>query len=178
VFGATGDSSMVTVADGAGWAPGPTIVAGPWSVSPGSPLSQSYRIEAIQRPVVGSVLCISGASSGTSCGEVTQAGVSVAYSSGSSTVLVDGLAGIDLRGRGMMCTGDSGGPVYANALGFGLVSGGSLSGSPRTIDNGIYRVTVSCGTSIIYVESLPRAAARLGILIGAGDWRARLGWPG
>ena len=109
---------------------------------------------------------------------MTQAGVTVAYASGGSTVLVNGLAAIDLRARGTMCTGDSGGPVYANGVGFGLVSGGSLSGSPRTIDNGIYRVTVSCGTSIVYVESLPRAAARLGILIGAGEWRARLGWQG
>jgi streptogrisin C len=178
VFGATGDSSVIAVPGVAGWVPGPTIVAGPSSTTPAGSLSQSYRVEAIQRPVAGAVLCYSGASSGTSCGEVTRAGVTVVYPTGSSSVLVNGLAEIDLRGRGLMCTGDSGGPVYANALGFGLVSGGSLSGSPRTIDNGVYRVTVSCGTSVVYVESLPRAASRLGILIGAADWRARLGWQG
>jgi hypothetical protein len=74
-----------------------------------------------------------------------------------------------------MCTGDSGGPVYANSLGFGLVSGGSLSGSTRTIDNGVYRVTVACGNGVVFLEDLPRAASRLGVVIGARDWRAR-GW--
>lgn len=174
-FGAQGDSAAVGVRDATGWAPGPALVAGPVSTAPAGVRSQSYRIEAIQRPVVGAVLCLSGSSAGTSCGEVTQVGASVAYSIGTSTVVVNGLAALDLRGRGSMCTGDSGGPVYANSLGFGLVSGGSLSGSTRTIDNGVYRVTVACGNGVVFLEDLPRAASRLGVVVGARDWRAR-GW--
>jgi hypothetical protein len=177
-FGTGGDSSAVAVGDPAGWAPAPAVVAARSALSPGAALSQSYRVQAAQHPVVGAVLCTSGASSGTSCGEVTGAGVTVAYSNASgSTTLVDGLARIDLRGRGLMCAGDSGGPVYANALGFGLVSGGSLDSS-RTIDNGIYRATVPCGSTVVYIDDVARVANRLGVLIGARDWRDRLGWTG
>lgn len=178
VFGSEGDSSMIPLQDANGWSPAPTLVAGPSAVSPAAPLAQAYRIEAIQRPVVGAVLCASGASSGTSCGEVTGAGVTVSFGgSGGTTTLVEGLVRLDLRGRGLMCGGDSGGPLYANGLGFGLVSGGALT-STRTIDNGIYRATVPCGDTVMYLQDLPRAAARLGVLIGAGDWRTKLGWNG
>jgi hypothetical protein len=177
-FGSAGDSAAITVQDAGGWAPAPTLVAGPAAVNPGASLHEGYRIEAAQHPVVGAVLCASGSSSGTSCAEVTGAGVTVSYQgSGGVTTLVEGLVRMDLRGRGLMCAGDSGGPVYANGLGFGLISGGALD-SQRTIDNGVYRATVPCGRAAVYVQDLPDAAGRLGVVVGAREWRSRFGWSG
>jgi streptogrisin C len=178
LYGLGGDAAIVRVTDAAGWAPGPSIVAGPAATARAASLSEAYRVDDDQHPVVGAVLCLSGASSGTSCGEVTAVGVTVSYAGpGGSRTLVERLGRIELRELGKMCTGDSGGPVYANGLGFGIISGGAL-GTPERIQTDVYGLNVTCGRTVVLFQDLPLAAERLGVLVGARDWRDRLGWSG
>ncbi|MDH6114172.1 hypothetical protein P3T36_000573 [Kitasatospora sp. MAP12-15] len=75
-------------------------------------------------PKLGEQVCGTGATSGTQCGYVEATNVSVNYSEG----VVTGLVESTQNGN----AGDSGGPVYDGGTGLGLISGGPEGGGGPT----------------------------------------------
>ena len=73
---------------------------------------------------VGMNLCMTGQTSGTTCGKVTATGVTVNYRRG----VVYGTVKTTVPAA----AGDSGGPVYSGSTGVGLLSGGPESGGSPT----------------------------------------------
>ena len=111
-----GDVGIVRVVNVIGWRPRAwVVVRGGTSETANS----EYPIYGVSNPVVGQRICSTGAaSSATRCGVVTRIGVAVSYR-GTRTVTVSGLAEASFCSR----PGDSGSPVFANHIAYGILSG-------------------------------------------------------
>ena len=114
-FGPSGDAGVIRVYNPSGWR------ARAWVYVRGGSATvrkESYPIWAAGTAIPGTRVCMSGGSNpSTSCGRVTKVGVSVSYST--AHVLVSGLSQATLCAR----AGDSGSPVFAGHVAYGIVSG-------------------------------------------------------
>ena len=91
----------------------------------GATTDQDYPIWTDASPIVGIRVCVSGAGTrAASCGVVTTVGVAVTYPWRGKLITVSGLA----RANFCASAGDSGSPVFAGHVAFGILSGGSRSG--------------------------------------------------
>jgi hypothetical protein len=96
----------------------------PW-VYRAPPLSawETYPIKGTATAVLGSFVCHTGATSGGSCGVVSDTNSFVSYGNEGFVVGAVTVSG------GISCKGDSGGPVFAYKKAYGLLSGASLFNS-------------------------------------------------
>jgi hypothetical protein len=109
--GSAGDEAVMAVANPAGWQARAWVYV---TASPFTARDEQYTIGADGGSVIGMRICTTGAFYGrTDCGVVQRLGVTVTYSSGQT---VTGLGEGNICGTG----GDSGAPVYANHIAYGL----------------------------------------------------------
>ena len=124
-FTLAGDLGIMKVSDPVWWKSRAWVSVRAGS---GTTTNERYSIRSDASSVVGIRVCLSGAGSRASnCGIVTRVGVTVTYLS--SNVTVSGLV------ESSVCAvpGDSGSPVFAGGIAYGVVSGNSSSsGNCRT----------------------------------------------
>jgi len=114
-FDLSGDMGIITVNNPPGWQSRAWVTV---RGGVGTTTNEAYPIWADAAPVVGARVCFSGAASRPSnCGVVTRTNVAVTYSA--SHVTVAGLA----QANFCAVAGDSGSPVFANHVAYGVVSG-------------------------------------------------------
>ena len=114
-FDITGDMGIITVDNPPGWQ-GRAWVSVRGGI--GTTTDNAYPIWTDAAPVVGARVCFSGAASRPSnCGVVTRTNVTVTYSG--RRVTVAGLTEANF----CAVAGDSGSPVFANHVAYGVVSG-------------------------------------------------------
>lgn len=101
-IGIFGDFGLVAINNPLGWMPQPWVVV---LASAHTTANHEYKIKSDQSSYVGLSVCKTGATTGTTCGNVTQVGWSGNYSTGE---FVGNLARVDY----CSAPGDSGGPVY------------------------------------------------------------------
>jgi hypothetical protein len=114
-FDASADAGIVEINNVAGWRPRAWVAVRSGS---GAARNDAYSITGDSIPIVGQRVCSSGAGLvATSCGIVKRTGVAVTYRDQHVTVF--GLV------EASFCTvpGDSGSPVFANHIAYGIVSG-------------------------------------------------------
>ena len=114
-FSEAGDAGAVLITNPSGFSPRAWVVI---RGGAGVTNNQAYRISSEGTPLVGTRVCMTGGTlHASSCGRVTRVGVSVTY--------ID--HGVTVRGlvEASMCAfpGDSGAPVFANHIAYGIVSG-------------------------------------------------------
>lgn len=127
IFGETGDMAILKVNDASGatgWAVKPWVWVQAYYGSPSTEPKEDYLIRATSQVMQNIYLCKTGATTGTSCGPLTDWG----FSNG----VVNGLARVEANA----CEGDSGAPVYARNAAYGILSAG---GDPGT-----------CASSFLY----------------------------
>lgn len=106
---------------------------------------EDYAVGSTGGTRVGQRVCKSGRTTGTSCGTVSEVGVSAAYCEAADkygncqipTTLVSYLAKNSAEVRG----GDSGGPVFASHVAFGIVSGAAA------LDDGTFVYSLYTGVA-------------------------------
>jgi hypothetical protein len=114
-FGLSGDMGIITVNNPPGWQSRAWVSV---RSGVGTTTNQAYPIWADAAPVVGARVCFSGAASRPSnCGVVTRTDVTVTYTA--RGVTVGGLSEANF----CAVPGDSGSPVFANHVAYGVVSG-------------------------------------------------------
>lgn len=114
-FDSTADAGILDINNVAGWRPRAWVAVRSGS---GQARNDAYSITGASIPIVGQRVCSSGASLGaTSCGLVTRTGVAVTYRD--QHVTVYGLVEANFCSK----PGDSGSPVFANHIAYGIVSG-------------------------------------------------------
>ncbi len=127
-----GDAAIIRIDDVANWDPQARVLV---TAGPETTQNQLYAISEDKLNVVGMRICATGATTGMSrCGKVTELGFSVAYGApGGPKVRVNKL------GRASVCgkPGDSGSPMYAKHIAFGVLVGGASNGDCDTIFQGI-----------------------------------------
>jgi hypothetical protein len=110
LFGRNGDMAILRINNVLGWRPENWVHV---TAGPDTTPNQAYTISSERSSAVGMRICSSGAALGrTDCGRVTQVGSSLSYGGR----LVTGL------GRASTCNGkgDSGAPMYAQHVAYGL----------------------------------------------------------
>lgn len=106
----TGDIALLQINDEAGWTPKGWVVV---TSGPDTSADQTYRITSDKKSVIGQRICTTGGSYGRSdCGTVQQLGVTATYGG----VTVHNLGRASFCGTG----GDSGSPMFAKHVGYGL----------------------------------------------------------
>lgn len=109
-----GDMAIVEISDMVSWNPQPWVYV---TYSADTTLNTQYTISSTNWSVVGQRICVTGAFLGYSdCGTVTDLGVTI-------TETVEGTAvDVDNVGRANYCavSGDSGAPLYASHVAYGL----------------------------------------------------------
>ncbi|MDG4770091.1 S1 family peptidase [Solwaraspora sp. WMMD792] len=127
VFGLDGDAAIIRVVNETGWQSRGLVyvlASAANGGAAGTTYYPDYPISADGGSSMNMRVCKSGAVGGTSCGLVTDLGVTVTYTD----------EGVTVRhlGEANYCTsrGDSGGPIYAQRTAYGLVSGRSSGTSP------------------------------------------------
>jgi len=130
-FGAAGDMAILSINNEPGWNPQPWVYVTASNGGYPTVTNSAYTIKktGLSGGLIGTYLCKTGQTSGTSCGKLQAVGVTVTYSGGPT---VHGLGKAAIK----VCKGDSGGPVYVKHVAYGLVSGGLISGN--------------CGTTMYY----------------------------
>jgi hypothetical protein len=121
-WGSGGDMALVEIDDPNGWQVRNWVNVGASGSNggvSGSVAKQDYRINGDSESVFGMRICRTGVGSGTSCGKVNGLGVTLTYG---------GVTVNDL-GRASYCRagGDSGGPVYAENVAYGIHVAGSAT---------------------------------------------------
>lgn len=127
VFGLNGDVAIIRVVNETGWQSRGLVyvlASGANGGAAGTTYYPDYPISADAGSSMNIRVCKSGAVGGTSCGLVTDLGVTVTYPNEGVTV-----RNLD---QANYCTslGDSGGPIYAQRTAYGLVSGRSRATTP------------------------------------------------
>lgn len=141
VWYTTGDIALLGINDVAGWKPKPWVYV---TAGPNTTKDETYHIASDNKSVIGMRICTTGGFLGySSCGIVWQLGVTATYEG----VTVHNL------GRASFCgvRGDSGGPMYAKHVAYGLQVAGyskcdSLYQGIRAAEN-LFGVDVLHGTS-------------------------------
>jgi hypothetical protein len=113
-FASNGDMAILRINNPAGWTPRAWVYV---TAGPDTTTDTTYHLSSDGASTVGMRICTTGAFFGRSdCGTVTQLGVTATYGG----VTVTGL------GRGSFCGtgGDSGAPMYASHVAFGLQTAG------------------------------------------------------
>lgn len=121
-WGSGGDMALVEIDDPNGWQVRNWVNVGASGSNggvSGSVAKQDYPINGDSESVFGMRICRTGVGSGTSCGKVNGLGVTLTYG---------GITVNDL-GRATYCRagGDSGGPVYAENVAYGIHVAGSAT---------------------------------------------------
>jgi hypothetical protein len=113
-WASSGDMAIVHIDNEPGWNPRGWVQV---TSGPDTTADSTYHISSDNYSVIGMRICISGSYYGRSdCGRVTHLGVTVTY----------GHVTVHNLGRSTACggPGDSGGPMYAHHVAYGLVLGG------------------------------------------------------
>jgi hypothetical protein len=118
-FGAAGDYELISITNPSGWKPGPYIYQRP---SAGNPGSVHQPVTGYTNAVQGSKVCQSGRTTGTNCGTVELTDVAVFYTSPGAPRTLRGMVQTNYCGD----HGDSGAPVFAGTVAYGINSGGEL----------------------------------------------------
>lgn len=118
-FSEAGDAGIVRIENVDGWTPLPFVAVFRSGLTD---RDEMYPIYAVAGSVVGMRVCKTGYATDTHCGTVTKLGVTANYKEGS----VRGLAEANYCAN----RGDSGGPVYASHIAFGITSGFRQGASP------------------------------------------------
>jgi len=132
VHGTPGDVGIVHIDT----APVPSVQNWVWvraSTSGTTPTTsdETYPIHRVGRSSIGMRICMSGQTTGTTCGTVKRLGVTMTNSDGITRTNL-GVADLCIAG------GDSGGPLYAYHSGFGILAGRFTSdGECRTTYTGL-----------------------------------------
>lgn len=113
-WSSVGDMAILRINNPAGWQPMPWINV---TTSANTVSDPEYKVSADSTALQGKWLCTAGASYGrASCGSVIATGVSASYGG----VTVNNLSRVSFCGT----QGDSGAPVYASHVAFGMQVGG------------------------------------------------------
>jgi hypothetical protein len=140
-FSSGGDMAILRINNPTGWHPRAWVYV---TSGPDTTADTTYHISSDGTSVVGMRICTTGAAFGRSdCGKVTQLGVTATYDG----VTVTGL------GRGSFCGvgGDSGAPMYASHLAYGLqVAGYSLCDS---LYQGIHAAENAMNVNVLHASS-------------------------
>lgn len=129
LFGDDGDVGLISIESGSLWRT-PSVggkikplIYVRKSGTGSTPQAPAYYIRRVGTSVEGKILCATGATNGSSCGEVTRLDVSVKVGEG---VLGLSGTGVDHLGEMKNCDpseGDSGGPVFKRHVAYGLLQG-------------------------------------------------------
>jgi hypothetical protein len=145
IFGlATGDAAILQIKDPVGWNPQARV-----NVTAGAdpPADQLYNIASDNYSVTGMRICVSGAVFGRSnCGFVTQRGVTVSYAGLGVTVAN--------LGRASFCSvnGDSGAPVWADHVAYGILVAGSLTNQCDSYYQGIRAAASTLNVNVLHTS--------------------------
>lgn len=133
----TGDAGLIGLDNPAGWNSGSTLVN--YGFGQATLANENYNIRARSGSTVGTVLCFTGAQSKTACGTVDKLDAT------SST----GVGGLGRLANVSGQPGDSGGPVFANNVAYGLIQGGDFIN----------------GVAYVYYQGVLGAESRLGVIV-------------
>ncbi|GAA1866974.1 S1 family peptidase [Myceligenerans crystallogenes] len=119
VFGGSGDAGIIDISNPTGWRPRAWVYVGESPARDGvggTSRVTEYTITSDGSSREGMRVCKTGATAETTCGRVDAVDVTVDYTDGP---VVNHLAQANLCSK----SGDSGGPVFADHVAYGLVSG-------------------------------------------------------
>lgn len=138
-----GDMAIMRINNVVGWNPKAWVNV---TSGPDTTADETYHIASDNKSVVGMRICSTGASFGRSdCGEVTHLGVTVTYD------------GVTVRhlGRSSSCgkKGDSGGPMYALHVAYGLIVAGPGGGGCGIYYQGIRAAETRMNVNLLHANS-------------------------
>ena len=150
-WNSNGDAAIVRIDNPAGWSPQGIFVQLASSTAYGSTtVNSGVSVYAVGNVYGGLVVCETGATYGTSCGEVLDVNTAITYSG----VYTGGVFSMDKA----TCWGDSGGPVFSGNTGYGIIVAGP-DNFTRTAPSGH---TADCGY-MSYGHHLSNATANLNV---------------
>lgn len=116
VYGAAGDAQIIRISNPSGWSPRAWVLV---RASADTTRDETYHIGSVGGSTIGMRICKTGYTAGSDCGTVTELNYTATY-------------GVQHLGVANFCVspGDSGGPVYASHVAYGITSGHRTGASP------------------------------------------------
>lgn len=111
------DFGLITVRNPSAWSPAPWVAV--WGNGPSLSDNFQYSISGPSGSTLGATICRSGATTGSTCGQIVELGYEASYPEGK----VQGLGVLNEYDNFCSRPGDSGGPYWANGRAYGLHSG-------------------------------------------------------
>jgi hypothetical protein len=140
-FNAYGDMGIIRISQEKHWLPRPWVHV---TDGPDTSADQAYKINADKLSVLGMRICATGAFYGRSdCGYVNELDVTADVG--------DGIT-VNFLGLTSVCgiEGDSGAPMYAKHIAYGVVVGGPVGGGCETLYQGIRAVENKLGIDVLH----------------------------
>lgn len=136
------DHGLITIAMPGNWSPLPQITT--WNYGEGSNLQNPLTLRDARAPLVGETACKSGATTGWTCGTITQVDYLTCVS-GSGPTCIGGYQLNGVWATICMRGGDSGGPVVIGTTAIGVNSASSAGAGCTSTDVGVFAPLYSSG---------------------------------